>query len=199
MLCLGHLNVEAGIIPVQNPSFEDPPTATFTSGGIPGWDLVSGSVGSVGVWNINSDPLGWWTVTAPDGNQVAYLGRPGGSASIKQDVPTTVVSGITYVLTGFVGHPSGLSPTYLVGILSGGNLVASEQSTGPQGTFSTFTVTWTGDALNVGQQLGIRLYSDNYQTAFDNIQFTAVPEPSTYLASIASIGLIGMFLVRRRD
>jgi hypothetical protein len=179
------LSAKASFV-INNASFEDPSTSTYTSGStINGWEPIVGPDGG-GVWNINADALGFWTAPAPAGNQVGWLSSApnGGSTTVQQTLTANVVVGYTYKFTGSVGHPIGYGASkgtiYTVSIMSGGVVVASSSGTGPEGSFVPFSVVWTGDGAHVGQALGIRLGTSQAQTAFDNLSM--VPEPTTMIA-----------------
>jgi hypothetical protein len=180
-------------IAIVNPGFESPSTATFNGLAPTGW-VLSG-VGSGGVWNINDAPLGSWTTTAPDGNQVAYLSGvfPGtGPGTLSQVLTSTLQANEIYTLSGQVGHPinfgSTLGTQYTAELVAGGNVIASTSGTGPEGSFTPFSLMFdsTGSAF-VGQSLEIRLSSDQPQTAFDAIvldgpaDIGAVPEPGSLI------------------
>lgn len=198
-------SARADLIAIINPGFESPVTTGFNIGPFTGWAL-SGSGG--GVWNINAAPLGFWTAPAPEGNQIAFVGRddpPGAPASIVQTLSAVLQNNSVYTLTGFVGHPIGFGATpdpdtvYTIELLAGGAVVGTLSGTGPEGSFSAFQLQFdsSGSAL-VGQTLGIRLSSSKQQTGFDQIQLDAstlgVPEPSSILL-IAMGGAV--FLGRR--
>jgi hypothetical protein len=193
----------ASSIPITNPGFEDPAVPTFTFTGAPGW-IVGGSGG--GVWNINASPLGFWTATAPEGDQVGWLAPafgPGSPADYTQTLAASFQLNTAYSLTGYVGHPQGfgasIGTAYTVALLAGGNLLASFSSTGPEGSFSPFAFTFTASGSPyVGQPLGIRLSTSQEQTAFDAIALDAtatVPEPSSVLFVASGLGTL---LARRR-
>ena len=203
-LLIWNCPTHAGSIPIVNAGFEDPITSGFTSSGATGWTL-SGTGG--GVWNINADPLGFWTVPAPEGNQIGWLSpapAPGGPATYSQVLSSVLQADTTYTLTGEVGHPIGFGATngtvYTVSLLAGTNVLASISGTGPEGSFAPFTVTFDSHGSSfVGQSLEIELSSSKAQTGFDAISLTAqssVPEPSaivlagTGLAALVAFGLI---------
>jgi hypothetical protein len=198
-----HCPVRAGSIPIVNASFEDPVTSGFTSSGATGWTL-SGTGG--GVWNINADPLGFWTVPAPEGNQIGWLSpapAPGGPATYSQVLSSVLQADTTYTLTGEVGHPIGFGATngtvYTVSLLAGTNVLASISGTGPEGSFAPFTVTFDSHGSSfVGQSLEIELSSSKAQTGFDAIALTAsaVPEPSGIF--LLACGLLGLLSWSRK-
>ena len=197
---------EATAIPIANAGFENPVVGLL--GPLTDWTL-SGTSGS-GVWNINAFPLGFWTVGAPEGNQIAYVaGAPRTTgASISQILGDTLLDGQTYTLTGFVGQPIGFGSTpppttYTIALFADGVLLNSISGTGPEGTFVPFSLTFdsTGSAL-VGQPIEIRLSSDQAQTGFDDLRLNyaggeaSVPEPATL--TLLALGLSGLGVRFRR-
>jgi len=192
-------------IMITNPGFEYPQVSTLNSGPITGWSIS----GSGGVWNINADPQGSWTVPAPQGNQIAYVSpgpAPGSSASISQTLSATLQANAVYTLTGEVGEPSTaiheveggtkrFSPAFGTGftaeLFAGTNLLASISGIPPQGSFQQFTLIFdsTGSPF-IGQALMIELSSNQAKMGFDEITLTAqtTPEPSS-LTLLLAIGL----------
>jgi hypothetical protein len=183
-------------IPIANAGFENPPTAFFTAGNISGW-VIEGS--GAGVWNLNDMPTSFWSVPAPEGKQVGFVARedPGGPASISQVLGDTLLANSWYTLTGRVGHPVGNGESrgtvYTVELLAGTTVLNSVSTNGPEGTFTSFVLTFdsTGSA-HVGEALRIRLSSNQAQSAFDDIQLNveaaaSVPEPSTFLLTPAAV------------
>jgi VCBS repeat-containing protein len=89
------------LIPVVNPSFEEPTLADGTwNESIPGWVLYRDAWG--GVWDptvptIHYPNQGW------DGDQVAYMFR----GVVLQQLPTTIQPNMTYSLDVSVGWPAG--------------------------------------------------------------------------------------------
>jgi hypothetical protein len=133
------------------------------------------------------------------------VGPTGGPTSVQQTLGVSVVDGYAYTLSGYVGHPIGfgvtLGTTYGVSILAGGVPVAFVTGTGPEGSFVPFTVNWIGNATYAGQALGIQLYSSKAQTAFDDIKFSVVPEPTTMIAGglmLLSVGMSTFRILRKQ-
>lgn len=188
-------------IAILNAGFEDPPTVSF-GGAINDWTIL----GDVGAWNINAAALGFWTVPAPEGNQVATLVGVGvpGPATLSQIVGV-LAADTTYTLSGMVGHPIGFSggTIYTAQLLAGGNLLATTSGTGPEGSFISFGVLFnsTGSPY-VGMPLEVVLSSSQAQTAFDAIALesdeagTPVPEPASIM--LFTLGLSAVLRTRRR-
>lgn len=190
----------AAPITINNASFESPVVASFISGSPQDWSL-SGSGG--GVWNITDSPLGFWSVGAPDGRQVAWL-APGGttsSAAIQQSLGASLTDATLYTLTGFVGHPTGvgstIGTTFTASLLVGGDVVASVTGTGPESSFTTFSLVFdsTGSPF-IGGALGVRLESSQQQTAFDAIALDASPVPTPGAATL--LAMAGLIVSMRR-
>ena len=183
---------------IPNASFEEPdqePGMFSVNELVPHWE------GSGGVWDISTKPFGLWNSTAPDGNQVLYVGiYPSFEPSyFKQRTGANASAGVSYVLSGMVGHPIGYGPsrgaTYTVAILAGNDIVASVTSAGPEGSFAPFMVSWTATESSQGARLDVGLYSNGGQAAFDQISFAAVPEPRS--AIITGIAGLLILTVRR--
>ena len=177
---------------IVNPGFESPTDSQGdgVGGGPTGWDFTGGGAG---VWNISSSPF--WTVPAPEGNQVGYVAEPGaGSATMSQVLAATLQANTIYSLIGQVGQPigfaspNGVDTIYTVELFAGTNFLASTSGTGPEGSFAPFLVSFdsTGSA-HIGQSLQIRLSSSQAQTAFDAIALEdspiagVVPEAASFV------------------
>jgi PEP-CTERM motif len=195
--------MRATTIFIADAGFEDPTTDVSTAGSITGW-TITGS--GAGVWNLHDHPTGFWGVDAPEGKQIAFVGResPAGPASISQVLGDTLLADTLYTLTGQVGHPSGFGgtldpPTFFTfELLAGNTVLATGSDTGPEGMFSSFQLTFnsTGSSL-VGQALQVRLSSNQAQSGFDNIQLSAspsVPEPSTFI--LLAGAMLGVLVYR---
>lgn len=204
----------ADFVPIVNPGFENPADPVFNTGPIVGW-TISGS--GAGVWNINDAPLGFWSTTAPEGKQIGYVGRelptpPGTPASISQTLSFALQADTTYTLTGQVGHPIGFggSPdpdtVYTIELLAGANVLNSISGTGPEGTFTPFSLAFNSAGSSfLGQALQIRLSSNKAQTGFDDLRLESstplvgVPEPSSLLLTfLGGCGVIAATRRRRR-
>lgn len=201
------LNASATPITVLNPGFELDTTSSFINGPITDWTTTSGTAG---VWNINADPLGFWTALAPQGSNIAFLSdapRPGTASAISQVLSATLQADTTYTLSGYVGDPIGFSAGTLstASLFAGATLLVTESIPAPSGTFTPFSLTFdsTGFPLLVGQTLEIQLAVNEPQTGFDaialdasSISTTSVPEPGTLL--LFSGGLAALGLLRRK-
>lgn len=198
------LEVQAYSITIQNAGFESPVIA-----GAPGYNnspptawTFSGSGG--GVWNITDFPLGFWTVPAPQGKQIAWLAPAPASppSSLRQTLGDTVVANTKYHLSGFVGHPIGfnLGTIYTAALYANGTLLASTTGTGPAGSFINFNLLFdsTGSA-SVGDLLEVRLETNQAQTGFDRIALNANSVPDGGLtALLLAMGMTGLGWMRRR-
>jgi len=101
----------AGPITVLNPSFESPALAApgdsnGPGGGITNWTTNSfGTSAAAGVWYLPDAP--YYTVNAPDGNQVAFIYSgtdPTGGGSIAQTTSSLFQAGTSYTLSFDVGQ-----------------------------------------------------------------------------------------------
>jgi len=188
------LQIQAIPITVLKAAFEAPAVGlTFTP---PANWTVSG--GGAGVWNINASPLGYWTVPAPEGNQIGYVSSapsPGTPATLSQVLSDSLAANTIYTLSGFVGHPIGYDSgtLYSSSLYAGGNLLSSMSTTGPDGTFAPFNLVYnsSGSAF-IGQALEIRLESSQAQTGFDAISLNA--ESVSGGGSVPDVGLTILLL-----
>jgi len=197
-------SASASPIPILNPGFESPATPMVTST-VTSWTQT---VGVSGVWNINADPSGYWTVSAPEGNQIAFIstGRPGspGPAAISQILTATLQANTLYTLTGFVGDPIGFAAGTVstVSLIAGLTTVATLPISAPAGTFTPFSLTFNSDSsLLVGQALQIQLSSNQEQSGFDAIALNATPVPvpsSIWLLMSGGLWVAGFGLRKAR-
>lgn len=166
-------------IPVSNGSFELP--NIFPSGQvgqddhIPGWVPDLTYVGGAGIWNFAGSTYGYFTPpTAPQGQQVLWLGYFSGPGLVTQTLPTVLAANATYELTGYGGNPAGLVVPYSVSLSvfdgTTSTVLTSLDLSGPDGTLAPFTLSFdsTGTPY-AGQNLQINLYSSGVQTVFDDI------------------------------
>jgi len=202
------LQVHAAAVPILNAGFEDPATA-FVAKPIANWTDMGGGAG---VWNINANGAPYWTVPAPEGNQIAYVSdgpAPSSTAaSISQVLSTSLAANTLYTLSGQVGHPIGFGTgtiwTASLYAFDGGSthtLLDSISGTGPEGSFTGFSLLFdsTGSAY-VGESLEIQLASNHAQTGFDQIALDAqsVPEAGTLSLMLFGLGLAGLAILRRK-
>ncbi len=160
-------------VPIANAGFENPAVGFL---GVPvGWEIS----GDVSVWNINANPLHFWTVPGPEGNQVGtFVGVGVTAPASASQVVGTLQANVTYTLSGFVGHPIGWGASrgtvFFAQLWAGTHLVASTSGTGPEGRFQPFQVAFdsTGSTF-VGLPLRIVIGSNQAQTSFDDITLDA--------------------------
>lgn len=210
------LQVEAYSITVQNAGFESPATGTIAPGAPTFWTEITG--GGSGAWNINAFPFGFWTVPAPEGNQIAWLsdapgpgGHPGSPATLTQVLGDTLTLNTIYKLSGRVGHPigydtidgslGGAKTVYTVSLLANGFPIGSVAGNAPAGKFKSFLVTVDSTFLFAleGFPLEVRLESSWAQTGFDRIALNANSVPDGGLTALLfGMGMAGIGWMRRR-
>lgn len=216
--------VQAGVVVVANPGFEDPaiPDGTFaTTAAPPGWSnygfIESFAGRDVGVLNPAGTTL--YSQPAPEGSNVAVVflltGGPTESG-IQQTLSERLEAGMTYTLRVNVGNisPEGAPfnfagfPGYRVDLLAGGAVVATDNNTllPDEGTFLESTVSLVvGESHpRLGQELGIRLVSldgpAGIEVNFDNVRLeaTAVPEPGGLALTASGMVLLAGLWRRSR-
>jgi hypothetical protein len=218
-LALGAWAIPAGAttVTIVNAGFESP---SLGPSGVQqvtptGWTPLQGNSGT---WDLT----GWgayWNSGAPEGTQVVYLPDAprinNQQATIGQILAASLLSDTTYTLSGWVGNPKGYGTTppatvYTAALYANGSLLQSISGTpAVEGTFELFSLTFDSSTQPglVGQQLEIRLSSNQAQTAFDSISLNAdadatgrtaaaVPEPATL--SLLGLGLLAVSARRLR-
>jgi hypothetical protein len=199
LLALGlPAQVQGYTITINNASFENPATATTNNNPPTGW--TEAGTGGTGVWNINALPAGFWTVPAPDGNQVAFLSdapQPGSSSSLSQ-VVANVEADTRYSLTGYVGHPINNQTVYTASLYAGAFLVGSTGGVAPLGSFAQFNVVYDSSLTPffVGLPLRIQLESAFAQTTFDALNLQAPDGGLTVL--LLGMSMAGLGWMRRK-
>jgi len=201
LLVLGCISVPvwANSITVQNASFETTSTLLANcgtdcgsnGGPIPGWTLN----GPGGSFQPNS---AFFNLPLPDGSVVAWSG--GGTIS-QTLTGTSLISNTTYTLSVDVGHRlDGLATNYSIALYAGTTLLNSFSGNNgviSMGTFADESLTYTSGAEVPSGDLRIVLTSAGSQTAFDDVQLTDTPEPSSLLLLGSGLLGVGGFLRRR--
>jgi hypothetical protein len=217
-LAFSLVSASAGVITVNNPSFETlpaggltlragcvTPTCVYDIGPIPGWTNTGvsgqwqpGGPSGTGLTNYNS---------LPGGPTIAFTNFPTSGTSgptISQVVSSTVQDGEVYTLLVDVGHRSNdVAFTPDVGLLIGGVSYAATGVDPGSGNWDTWTATFTGSAATAGDAIGIKLSFGGGQGNFDNVVLTgtpvrsAVPEPAS--DGLLALALCGLIVLRQLD
>ncbi len=222
-LALSAHDAAAGPITVLNPSFESPALAApgdsnGPGGGIDSWTTnSSGAAAAAGVWYLPDAP--YFTVPAPNGNQVAfiYTGTGAtGSGSIAQTTGSLFQSATNYTLSFYVGqlalaggipYPGTVDAILYEGSTS--NVLATFPVTAPlsgPGSFQLDSFTFAaGINPYASGDIGIEFSvagGSNSMATFDNVSLNAsaiassIPEPASFL--FLGAGLLGFAALRRR-
>lgn len=194
----------AGIVPITNASFEDPPIAAGA--------IVNGAPTA---WTVDSPASGYWNPatgpndgsnyfsSVPDGNQIAFAGYDE-SADINQVLTTTLAADTTYTLTYFVGARYDMPfSEYTVSLEDSNVVLASDSGASPAaGAFVQRTIVYTSGASS-GGLLDIDIYAtgadalgDGAQADFDLFSLTSAgasgtPEPASLILFGAALIAIG--------
>ena len=194
-------------IAVTNFSFETLPGAAlacagagcgYTSGAIPGWSVSGGLVSGQFQPGNPANTLYYTSVPASDGITEAYIN----SGVFSQTVGGTVVLGEVYTLLVDIGWRLDAGFTGSADLLINGHTYAATGTTPAQGTWSTYTVTYTGLAADVGRSITIDLNSSGSQGNFDNVRLdgtlgeSGVPEPASFLLIGPALIALGLRMKR---
>jgi hypothetical protein len=180
-------------ITVVNPSFEILPASgldltccntygPYNDGSIPGWTLSNSGQGE---WMPNT------VLTAPDGVNVAYSN----GGTISQTVAPTIVAGDVYTMTVEIGARLDTPFDGTASLFAGATPYAAVGLAPVPGTWSTYTASFVGTALNQGESITIQLNSSGVQGDYDNVNLSYTPEPGFYGALL--IGLGGLVFTAR--
>lgn len=215
-------------ITVQNYSFESPacPGPSCTGGdGSTYTNYVTSWTGvgpEYGVFDPNTSQVNAGGsangTDVPDGVQVAYLNPDNSSASLSQDVLTTVQVATTYTLTAYIGArldgpPYPLPSTYGIALINGTNTAevfdSNTACTAPTaGNFVNCTLSFdsfSNPSFN-GDELGVELFASNNSGTFTQVLFDDVtlgfqsdsPEPGTIGLALLGLGALAVLRLRAR-
>ena len=189
----------AAPIAVTNFSFENLPVGglpapcgagcSYSAAAIPGW-----SNGAGGQFQPGPTPNSYFN-SLSDGPTSAY--SPGGT--ISQVVGQTVQLGAVYTFLVDIGYRLDQGFAGTADLLINGNTYAAIGVVPVQGTFGTFTATYTGLLADVGQSITLELQSSGGQGNFDNVRLdgaAAAPEPASFL--LIGTALLALDKIRRR-
>ena len=164
-----------------------------------------------GTWSLNASLPDWTLVSGPsielrdnvagtaaDGVNYVELDSTANSA-ISQVLNTTV--GQTYVLSFEYSNRTGTNPS-TDGLYYSLNGVQVDAPALPENDtsnnlWSTYSTNFTATSNSTTLVFGALGTSDSYGSSLDNIQVSAVPEPSSYALMFGGLGLMG-FVARRR-
>jgi len=194
----------ADLIPVANPSFEEPHLvlgdagvvnflpATITTYTAEGWTVV-------GAGGTTQPVVGVAVNYIPDGTQVGWANNLISPDSyLYQDTGTASQAGVSYLLTVEVGSRlEGYPSNYLVEWLDGNTVIGSASGVPTAGAGNFQLVSVSGVGVGAGD-LSIQLEDTGTysQTLFDDVQLQSlnspVPEPSSLaLFAIGAVGVAG--------
>lgn len=197
-----------------NPSFESPDLAKGSSAGLSGWS-VSSSATSAGVWHIPAPQI---NVTAPDGNQIAYLSGAGATeVSFAQQTGYALGAGLQGFSAVGLRRGDGQSGSFMLEMWVGGNVVDGNIVGGvllDSELFNVLSVDLSGFApvtvsydaamghSAIGEMLSVRVVrTGGGQVNVDNFAYSAslieaVPEASTL--GLMAAGMLAMVVLARR-
>jgi hypothetical protein len=161
---------------------------------IPGWTTAGN--GSI--------PSGQFQPGTQDGNDTSFNSIPDGGTtvaytygpSLSQVVDTSVQVGQVYTLTVEIGTRNDVASGGSADLLVNGVQYMANGTMAPDGQWATFTATYVGLAVDMGDSITIQLNdTDGATGAFDDVALTetgsSVPEP----ASICSAGMALFFML----
>lgn len=196
----------AATAPAQlvNASFEEPslPNGTFNASGITGWSVS----GESGVWNIPS--ASFFTIEAPHGTQIGYSN----GNFVAQQASISLVEGLNGVSLQAGRRSDGFAGSFDLQLWVGGTVSSGAVVTGGEmiasTSFNHLNVAPTSFTLieanfvaqandpRLGQALSVRMVKTaGSQMNWDDVQMTAVPEPTT----LGILALGAAAALRRRN
>ncbi|MGB2831731.1 MAG: PEP-CTERM sorting domain-containing protein [Methylotenera sp.] len=154
-----------------------------------GWTLVGGApLGTVDLIG-NS---GFFDLLPGNGRYVDLDGSSDKAGFFEKNL--TLVGGMEHTLSfDLAGSQRG--DTNTVEVVFGSTMASYTVSS--LDPFSLRTMTFTPASTTTYQILFHNLGGDNFGALLDNVNVTAVPEPSTYMLMLGGLGLVG-FVARRR-
>lgn len=165
-------------------------TVGVSSGVIPGWDVLAGTVD----W-IN----GYWPSSDGDGFSIDLNGNNHGK--IGQTVATVI--GQTYFLTFDISANKDLFGTRVAIVGANSDVIGTETYTYNGGPISydarSISFVANSTSTTISFESGDGINNCCWGAAIDNVGLTAVPEPGAWALMIMGFGGAGAMLRRRRE
>ena len=201
---LTSVGASAGVITVDNPSFETLPAAGLPFGCV--GSACAYSVDAIPGWTNSGDSGqfqpdvagngGFYINSVPDGITVGYSNGP----TISQTVSPLSQAGVTYTLTVAEGFRKDLpDPGAVELVVNGVPTLATGSGVQNSGDWFDYTASYT--ALTSGGAIEVVLNPNGIQGDWDNVRLTdsvgAVPEPAAWALMLVGFGVLGSVMRRR--
>jgi hypothetical protein len=142
----------------------------------------------------------WFTGSAPNGSQAAFIQGSGGSNGDISQIVTGLTVGTVYSLTFYLADREGIYGQYPVDPI---DVTVGGKDLGiiTPSSYSFVEYNLTFEANSASELLsffGTDAVVGDYDTNLDDVALTAIPEPASVLALIAGITVLGVTRRRRR-
>lgn len=188
-------------IVVNNSTFSQLPSGGLSSSPDGPWDIgaISGWTESAGGVFGQMQPNGALFNNVPTPTVAFAMGT-----GVLSQAVTTVQAGQTYTLSVDVGYRIGSSDTSAIALLINGVRYLGIGTAPAPGLWSTYRVTYTALASDVGAQMYIQLMSTGREGNFADVSLIdgggdPVPEPSTFALLLAGAAAIWFGMCYRRS